>query len=75
MEMVEVIRKQEADYVITVKGNQVALHQQIRAEFGQAQASNFARLGTEEWDEYQSSEEGHGRVERHSYWTLVQPAL
>ena len=74
-ETVEAIRKQEADYVITVKGNQATLHQQIRAAFGQAQASNFAEFGADEWDEYQVSEEGHGRVERRSYWTLMQPAL
>jgi predicted transposase YbfD/YdcC len=74
-ETVEAIRTQNADYVITVKGNQATLHQQIRAAFGEAHATSFAGLGADEWDEYHVSEEGHGRAERRSYWTLMQPAI
>lgn len=74
-ETVEAIRKQQADYMVTVKGNQETLHKIIREAFAQAQATDFAELTPEQWDEYHSSEEGHGRGERRSYWTLMAPAV
>jgi predicted transposase YbfD/YdcC len=75
-ETVEAIRAQEADYVITVKGNQEALHRQIREAFAAAQATEFRNLTPEQWDAYHvTEEEGHGRTETRSYWTLMDPAV
>jgi predicted transposase YbfD/YdcC len=75
-ETVEAIRKQEADYVITVKGNQESLHRSIREAFATAHASEFRTLTPEQWDAYHvSEEEGHGRTEKRNYWTLMDPAV
>jgi predicted transposase YbfD/YdcC len=74
-ETVEAIRKQQADYVITVKGNQETLHKQIKDAFASAHASSFAALTPEQWDSYQVSEEGHGRTETRSYWLVTAPAV
>lgn len=72
-ETVEAIRKQNADYVITVKGNQETLHRQLKDAFAHAHRTNFSELAPEQWDEYHLSEQGHGRAERRSYWTVTAP--
>jgi predicted transposase YbfD/YdcC len=68
----ETIVRNEADYVIAAKGNQPTLHDAIRAAFAAAHASNFAGLAH---DSHQSEETHHGRWERRSYWTLMDPAV
>jgi predicted transposase YbfD/YdcC len=68
----EAIVKGEADYVIAAKGNQQTLHTAIEAAFAEAQASDFAGLAH---DTYQSEETQHGRWERRTYWTLMEPAI
>jgi len=72
---IEVIRTQQADYVVTVKGNQATLHQQIRDAFAHAHTTNFRDLSPGQWDEYHLTEQGHGRTEQRSYWTLMSPAV
>ncbi|NTU83813.1 MAG: ISAs1 family transposase [Chloroflexales bacterium] len=68
----ETIVRKEADYVIAAKGNQPTLHDAIRAAFADAQARNFADLA---YDIYQTEETQHGRWERRTYWTLMEPAV
>jgi predicted transposase YbfD/YdcC len=68
----ETIVKGEADYVIAVKGNQGSLHEAIQAAFAQAHTSAFAQLAH---DTYQSEETHHGRWERRTYWTLMDPLV
>jgi predicted transposase YbfD/YdcC len=68
----ETIVKGEAEYVIAVKGNQGSLHEAIQAAFAQAQASGFAQLAH---DTYQTEETHHGRWERRTYWTLMDPLV
>jgi predicted transposase YbfD/YdcC len=75
-ETVDAIRTQEADYVITVKGNQETLQREIRQAFAAAHASEFRTLAPEHWDTYHvSAEEGHGRRETRSYWTIMDPTV
>ncbi len=75
-ETVDAIRAQEADYVITVKGNQETLQREIRAAFAAAHASEFRTLAAAHWDVYHvSTEEGHGRRETRSYWTIMDPTV
>lgn len=68
----ETIVKGEADYVIAAKGNQQTLHEAIRAAFADAHASAFAGLAHEQ---HQTEETHHGRWERRTYWTLMEPAV
>lgn len=68
----ETIVKGEADYVIAAKGNQETLHNAIRDAFTEAHASGFAELAH---DTYQTEERHHGRWERRSYWTLMDPLV
>lgn len=47
------IRRRQADYVLTVKGNQGELHQAIRAAFAEAHSCTFA---DQEYDHYETVE-------------------
>ena len=68
----ETIVRKEADYVIAAKGNQPTLHDAIREAFTEAHASNFVAL---QHDTHQTEENHHGRWERRTYWTLLEPAV
>jgi predicted transposase YbfD/YdcC len=68
----ETIVRKEADYVIAAKGNKPTLHDAIRAAFTEAHARSFADL---QHDTHQTEETHHGRWERRSYWTLMEPAV
>jgi predicted transposase YbfD/YdcC len=68
----ETIVKGDADYVIAAKGNQETLHTAIRAAFTEAHASGFADVAH---DTYQTEETHHGRWERRTYWTLMDPLV
>lgn len=72
VETARAIRRRQADYVLTVKGNQGALHQAIADAFATAQTQGFANLA---YDQYETVEEAHGRWERRTYWTLMDPAV
>lgn len=72
VQTVETIVQQQADYVITVKANQGSLHTAIQQAFATAHATEFAQLAH---DRYQSEETHHGRWERRTYWTLMDPAV
>ncbi len=70
----DAIRAQEADYVITIKGNPETLQWEIRQAFAAAHASAFRTLAPEHWDTYHvSAEEGHGRRETRPFWTNDGP--
>lgn len=53
------IIEQEADYVLSLKGNQGTLHQEVALYFEQPPAKAKAS-----WTSYESSEKDHGRIER-----------
>lgn len=57
------------DYVISLKGNQSGLHDQIKLEFdGVSPELLSARLGAC----HETVEKGHGRIEIRRYWQLSQ---
>lgn len=58
--IVEQIVEKEADYVLSLKGNQGTLHQAIEEYFEWATSENFKDI---EYDFCQSLEKGHGRIE------------
>jgi predicted transposase YbfD/YdcC len=60
------IRDQGGDYLVTVKGNQPALHKAVRAAFERAGDAEFAGC-----DMAESVEDGHGRHEER-YVTVIQ---
>lgn len=72
VETARAIRRRQADYVLTVKANQGTLHQAIADAFANAQANGFSGLTH---DQYETVEEDHGRWERRTYWTLMDPAV
>lgn len=72
VETAKVIVARGADYVLTVKANQESLHQAVRAAFDEARANGFVDASH---DYYDTVEEGHGRWERRTYWTLDDPAV
>ena len=64
--IVEQIREQGGDYLVTVKGNQQGLHRAVRAAFEKAGETEFTSC-----DMAQSLEDGHGRHEER-YVTVIK---
>jgi predicted transposase YbfD/YdcC len=62
----------DADDVIAAKGNQETLHDAIQHAFATAHATGFAGVIH---NTYQTEETQHGRWERHTSWTLMDPAI
>ncbi len=58
--IVEQIVKKEADYVLSLKGNQGTLHQDIKEYFEWATSTKFKDIA---YDFCKSLEKGHGRIE------------
>ncbi len=67
-EIVQQIRTQGGEYVVTVKGNQPALHEAIRSAFEQAGEHAFADCHM-----VSSAEDGHGRHEERYVAVLKNP--
>jgi predicted transposase YbfD/YdcC len=65
-EVVERIVEKGADYVISLKGNQEKLHQEVRALFEEAREERFE---TVPHGYTETLEKDHGRIERRRYWT------
>lgn len=60
------------DYVLTVKDNQPTLLESIQTTLQQAFDSDFADVA---FDEYESEDRGHGRIEKRSYVIVTDPSL
>jgi predicted transposase YbfD/YdcC len=69
-EIARQIKTGGGDYVLTVKDNQSHLLEDIQESFTKALDSHFAGL---EYDEYATTEQGHGRQERRSYIIIHDP--
>lgn len=59
------IIKQEADYVLSLKGTQGILHEEVEAYFAWAKRINFQEL---EYDYCRTIEKDHGRIEERRCW-------
>lgn len=57
--------KQEADYVLSLKGNQGLLHEEVAEYFAWAERTNFKDL---EYDYCATLEKDHGRIEGRRCW-------
>lgn len=68
--------EQGGDYVLSVKGNQGNLHQDVVDWFERAQEKRFRG---EQYDLYETQETEHGRQDMRRYWVLTNidaiPAL
>jgi predicted transposase YbfD/YdcC len=67
----EAIIARGADYVLAVKDNQPTLHAGVAAHFLDHMEDNFARVKV---SQHETSERGHGRVERREYIVCDAPA-
>jgi predicted transposase YbfD/YdcC len=59
------IISQEADYVLSLKGNQGLLHEEVEEYFAWAERTNFKEL---EYDYCATLEKDHGRIEARRCW-------
>jgi predicted transposase YbfD/YdcC len=69
-DIAQLIVKQEADYVLAVKGNQGTLHQDIQDLFVYAQEIGFKDVA---YDFHETVNGGHGRIEIRRHWTISEP--
>ena len=60
---------QGADYVLSLKGNQGNLHEDVEQLFDWARQTDFKNI---EHEAYQTIDKGHGRLEIRRYWLLDQ---
>lgn len=66
--IVSQIRQQQADYVVTVKGNQPTLYAHLQAAFAAQDALGFSGFSP---DYCQTHDQGHGRTETRQCWVLA----
>lgn len=64
-EIAEQIISQEADYVLSLKGNQGRLHKEVAEYFAWAERINFKDV---EYDYCRTLEKDHGRIEERRCW-------
>lgn len=69
-EIVNEIRNQGADYVLTLKKNQGTLYEGVEASFTDGLKTNFKDIAH---DYYQTIDKDHGRIETRQYWTISDP--
>lgn len=69
-EIVTLIVEQEADYVISLKGNQGTLHRDVQEAFAYAQETGFRHIAHEV---HQTTDGNHGRLEIRRYTTITEP--
>lgn len=67
-EIAKQIIDQGADYVLSLKGNQGHLHQDVEQLFDWATKTDFKDI---EHEAYQTIDKGHGRIEIRRYWLLA----
>lgn len=65
VQIVKEIVERGADYVISLKGNQGVLHQEIKDYLDWAERIKFKDVG---FDYYETLEKGHGRIEQRRCW-------
>lgn len=68
-EIAQQIVDRDGEYVLAVKANQHALHEDIRTFLEDAIARDFQGV---EHDRYELTEKGHGRIETRRCWTTGQ---
>lgn len=69
-EIVNLIVEQEADYVISLKGNQGTLHLDVQEAFAYAEKTHFRNIAHQV---QQTVDSNHGRVEIRRYTTISEP--
>jgi predicted transposase YbfD/YdcC len=67
-EIVKLITEQDADYIITLKKNQVQLYKNVEQLFKEAIRTGFQGI---EYSEYHTREQSHGRAEIRHYLMLT----
>lgn len=67
MHLAEKIISKEADYVLSLKGNQGTLHDAVKDLFTYALDNDFKRVPHAYYEEI---EKDHGRIENRSYWLV-----
>jgi predicted transposase YbfD/YdcC len=70
-ETARAIRAKGADYILTVKGNQPTLRDEIQQLFIDAGENDYQIPGLKRWT---TTERSHGREERREYYVLPAPA-
>ncbi len=68
-EIVKTIIAQEADYVLSLKGNQGTLHREVQELFAHARVTHFQDVAH---DFHETVNKGHGRLEVRRHWTISE---
>jgi predicted transposase YbfD/YdcC len=68
-EIIKEIAEKEADYVISLKGNQGKLHQEIKDYLDWAERIRFKEI---KFDYSETLEKGHGRIEEKRCWVTEE---
>jgi len=71
-EIAQLIVESEADYLLSLKGNQGNLHKDVTFLFDDLEESQFTAF---EYDYAKTVEKGHGRIETREAWTISDPDI
>ncbi len=66
-EIAQKIVEKEAEYILSLKGNQGNIHQDVEQLFDWGLKNDFKNVSHEK---YQTIEKGHGRIEIRRYWLM-----
>jgi predicted transposase YbfD/YdcC len=67
--------EQGGDYILALKDNQPTLHDDVRAIFAEARATQFAGLAPAHHSAAKVADKDHGRLEIRRSWTISDPAV
>ena len=68
-EIVKTIVAQEANYVLSLKGNQGTLHREVQELFTHAQSTQFQNVA---FDFHETVTKDHGRLEVRRHWVITE---
>ena len=66
---------QGGDYILALKDNHPTLHDDVRAIFAEARATDFAPLDPQYHDHARAVGKGHGRLEARRAWVISDPEV
>lgn len=66
-EIADKIVKKKADYVLSVKGNQQTMHDDLQLLFAEGLRTDFKDMA---YEHHMTLDKGHGRLEKREYWLV-----
>jgi predicted transposase YbfD/YdcC len=70
-EIADQIIEQKGDYILSLKGNQSNLHEEVRTLFEEQKEENYRDIDPDKIQQKTTIEKGHGRIEKRTYCKIL----